>query len=84
MLAQQKSRSIKFLIVSTLSLKLKSDKQLFQQNESFFLIPKPLKRDSVANADQMWRIDFHKIEAKIVNGYEKMIIKFLKVARLNF
>jgi hypothetical protein len=51
--------------------------------DSFFLVPKPLNSFEVENADKFWRLDFHKIEAKILKGFPKMIIKFLKVLKMN-
>ena len=52
----------------------------FQTNESFFLVPKPLR--NVKDSEKFWRIDFHKIEATILKGFSKVIIKFLKVEKV--
>ena len=61
--------------------------EVLKQNQwtedSFFLVPKSLHSTEVDDADKFWRLDFHKMEAKILKGFPKMIIKFLKVLKIN-
>jgi hypothetical protein len=49
--------------------------------EPFFLVPKALKNINMADADKMWRMDFHNVEMKILTGYPKKIVCLLKTFR---
>jgi hypothetical protein len=47
------------------------------------LVPKPLKHADISDGPRMWRLDFHKMEAKDLKGYKKTVIRLLKVRNLN-
>ena len=41
-------------------------------------MPKPLKNGPV-NPERYWRLDFHKTETTLLSGFQKTIIRLLKV-----